>query len=665
MSADAAVTKPRIRMITPVWGAAYIERWLNIAFAALRADGNVFYLNEHADFELALLTKTEDAERLGYDRRFKQLTRNLRVKFISIDELLPPRGSVHYGVPLAVAYGKAIADLGDAGLGTYVILMNADFVLAAGSLKSIFDRIQQGYGIIAGPSIRAVDTSARPILLNWIDKDTGILSVPPRQMMRLVLDNLHNVILGRTLNEQHVVEANYYHQLYWRISPDCLVARCFLIQPFCFRVDRKMEKVLCPLDYGFATETCPEGRFCVLNDSDEFSMLELQDRDSESYLLRFVPHPGPWQERLTRLPEEIAAHAAEWTTVEHRRAASRNLYFHASDLPNDVDQQAAPLAEVMSQAFNAMPPAVSHLRHIHWLPAVRNYRYGMARYGGDPNCALLDDPRNSLVPQFAELFSHSKWSGNWLRRLVRYFVGQGMVPYGRFRYLLSSLLCAPRVAARRLQHGIEDKQLEYPRAILDKAIKAHVKDSEQTIRVYVGPIEREMLTDADPTVAKLPYTAENFRLNLPPDETPGRGGTAVVYAPLDALSTWSNLPRDADAVLAHRDRLLVAFMTPYFNPRSFAHCSWVLSALLTIFVSTTAEVTIETINAPRNRLSLTLLTPHFLMRLPISLPRRIGRLFKSAVQRALDYRYLDAGNKPLQFSVLLLEFKRRGGGVTS
>ena len=34
--------------------------------------------------------------------------------------------------PLTLAYAKVIADLGDAGVGTFVMLMNADCVLASG-----------------------------------------------------------------------------------------------------------------------------------------------------------------------------------------------------------------------------------------------------------------------------------------------------------------------------------------------------------------------------------------------------------------------------------------------------------------------------------------------------------------------------------------------------
>ena len=38
MSTPESQKKPRVRMITPVWGASYIDRWLDLCFASLRRD---------------------------------------------------------------------------------------------------------------------------------------------------------------------------------------------------------------------------------------------------------------------------------------------------------------------------------------------------------------------------------------------------------------------------------------------------------------------------------------------------------------------------------------------------------------------------------------------------------------------------------------------------
>ena len=157
----ASDTKPRIRLITPVWGRFYINRWLDLSFAALRSEGNIPFLNKNSDFELAVITKSEDAAFMQADPKFNSVTAGVRVKFITMDEFFPPNGEVTYGVPLTLAYGKAIQDLGENGIGTYVILMNADFVLASGSLRSLLARIRNGFTSIAAASIRVINAGAR------------------------------------------------------------------------------------------------------------------------------------------------------------------------------------------------------------------------------------------------------------------------------------------------------------------------------------------------------------------------------------------------------------------------------------------------------------------------------------------------------------------------
>lgn len=392
-----STVKPRVRMITPVWGADYIDRWLKLCFAALRSDGNIPYLNEHCDFELAIVTKTADAAAMQADPEFNRIMAGIRLRFISLDEFLPATGRTPYGIPLTLAYAKGILDLGPAGIGSYVMLMNADCVVASGSLRGVVARIQQGYDIIASTSIRSNDGNARRAVQSCLDERTGILSVAPREMMKIANASLHSTVSGRIVNSLGPIDSTYYHQIFWRISDDCLAMRGFLLQPLCFRVNRLMEKVICPVDYGFLTEICPGGRFCVLTDSDDYLMLELQERDSESHWLRIAPKEPSLERRLARLATEIASQVGTWTTAEQRRSATKTILYHEGDLPADIANRVAPFDAFVDRILASLPPAVSHIGHFQWLPAVRFYRDDMAKGGSGGVITLLEDPRNRSV----------------------------------------------------------------------------------------------------------------------------------------------------------------------------------------------------------------------------------------------------------------------------
>ena len=382
-------------MITPVWGTYYIDRWLDMCFASLRSDGNIPYLVEHCDFELAVVTTSASVAQMQVSRKFNSATAGVSVRFITMDEFLPTEGEIAYGVPLTLAYAKAILDLGEIGIGSYVILMNADVVVASGSLVSLVARIQDGCGIIASSSIRAIDGGTQESLLSYIDRQTGILAITPRTIMQLAEEHLHSTVSGRIVNDQSPVESNYYHQIFWRISDDCIAMRALLLHPLCFRVDHLMKKVLCPVDYGFVTEICPNGRLCVLNDSDQYLMLELQARDSESHLLQISPRSRSLKRHLSRLATAIGRQIATWSTPEHRRSARNTIYYHANELPLDLKERVKPFESFVDRILDRLPPPVSHVGHFQWLPAVRIYREEMARAGSSANISLLDDPRNA------------------------------------------------------------------------------------------------------------------------------------------------------------------------------------------------------------------------------------------------------------------------------
>ena len=145
----------------------------------------------------------------------------IRIKTITIDEFFPPRQSVSYNVPLTLAFAKGIRDLGEDGLGSFVIEMNADFVLSEGSLATVLRRIDEGYHIISAPSLRVVEHEARPVFEHRL-RERGDYCFSAQSMMAIAERHLHQTVRGRIINQDQPVEAWYYHIVYWRLSPTCL-----------------------------------------------------------------------------------------------------------------------------------------------------------------------------------------------------------------------------------------------------------------------------------------------------------------------------------------------------------------------------------------------------------------------------------------------------------
>ena len=558
-------------MITPVWGAPYIERWLGFCFASLRSGGNIPYLNEHCDFELVIVTKAADAAYMQESPRFNRLMSGIRVRFILMDEFFPRTGQTGYGVPLTLAYAKTIADLGDAGVGTFVMLMNADCVLASGSLESIVRRIREGDTIIVGQSLRAVDGAARDKLLARVD-EIGVLSIAPRELMQLVNGALHSTVTARIVNEPGIVDANYYHQMFWRVSDDCLAMRAFMLHPICFRIDRKMEKAVCPMDYGFLLELCPDGRFGVLDDSDDFLIVELQDRDFESHLLRIAPaSPSPGR-RLSRLRREIAKVAATWTTSEHRRSAMHTLYFHQDDLPSDLPQRVAPFEALVESILARMPQPVSHMGHPHWVAALRVYRKDMIGSGSDASIALLDHPCN--MGDAVDVVSATT---RMVRRLT-----------SAWRSRMKARSAVHRASMQQPALESDLQRLLRLRRELGDRVRGMIAPERPAIDIlHIGKIAA--LAPRPPQGARLhrlvdPSDGGSLRsFNVAVPEADARAGTLIIYVTAGFLNCWDRLDEDLERFLATRRQVILVLIADRFRALEISMHTYLLAILATSF----------------------------------------------------------------------------------
>jgi hypothetical protein len=541
----------RIRIIVPVWGTDYVHRWLQLSFASMLADGNLPYLKEHSDVELIILTKAADAAVMTNDGRFKEAMAGIRTSCITIDEFFPPE-RVSYGVPLTLAYGKAIAKIGDKDLGSFAVLLNADFILSKGSLANLLRRIEAGHTVVTAPSIRVPDHIVRPILLTRLDADGKMLSMSGREMMKLVNRYPHSSVLGRTINENNLVDSSHYHLIYWRVSQDFLMARYFLLMPLCFQVQTRLKTVICPVDYGFISEACPNATLSVLNDSDDFVMLELQEQHAEAALLRIAPSTDSLEQRLQLFSTQLAKNATEWTTAEHRRSAGYDLYFHSEDIPSDVRERTKIFTELIDGVLATLPPPVSHIGHFHWHGALHFYRMAWIDRGSP---SILDDPRNLPPVLLAnELTDEPAASGRTSNRLAEFLESVG----------------SAFEAVSILYLGVEVEVPLPPGRF--RRFKVAVEDARSA----------DMALD----------------IRIPEEGFPDPGGALVLLGTTDDIAHWPKYRRLSQQAFCHGTDVFVVFFTPTMTPVILADYSWILSRILYDFTSDEHETTLKTIDTP-------------------------------------------------------------------
>ncbi|HLI11522.1 MAG TPA: hypothetical protein VKY65_07970 [Alphaproteobacteria bacterium] len=353
--------KPRVKFLTVIWGKRYIDEFSRVSLPSFLAPGNLPHLAQSSDLEVLIMTSEKSPPIFEKERAFRILRSLCRVRFIFIDDLIT---TGVYGVTLTLAYARGIRDSGADQTDTYFVFMNSDFVLADGSLRTLHEKMAEGNPCIMAPSLRACAEATVPALRRSVDHTSGSLAIPPRRLVRVAFEHLHPTVVGKTIS-QDFMECTTHNQIYWQVDSTTLLGRYHLIFMLAIKPERPMPPVNSYCDYGFVPELVPSGRFTVLDDSDNFFMLELQPEDQEHQDLRCG----------TSRIGEIAKELSRWTTREHRRFAEVDVVFHAGDLPPNLATIRAEAASFMSRLRRKMKrKPVDHVRHFYWVFGVEAWR---------------------------------------------------------------------------------------------------------------------------------------------------------------------------------------------------------------------------------------------------------------------------------------------------
>ena len=143
------------RLIIPVWGEAYVAEVLSITLPAVLAPGNLPALSGMFDVEAVIVTESRLFDLVRGSPCFQAAERVCKIRLCPLDDLLTGVFT-DYGMVLTYALFRGFADLGARMTETYLLLLNADFVISDGSLRHVGTLMQQGKRIIHAPSFRVV-----------------------------------------------------------------------------------------------------------------------------------------------------------------------------------------------------------------------------------------------------------------------------------------------------------------------------------------------------------------------------------------------------------------------------------------------------------------------------------------------------------------------------
>lgn len=355
--------KPPARIILTAWGESYINQILDFTFPAMLAPGNLPVLAENFECELVFVTQSDQFSRIQDANSFKAMERYCTSKFVANDDVIADNV---YGAVLTHSLWRGFEDLGESVLDYYLVFLNSDFILADGSYRTMVKHMLAGERLIHAPSYCTSEESVLPTLRHMIDPETHVLAVQPRDMARMILENLHCAPRAKIVNQKTWC-IDRLDQFYWYVDPNTLLGRQMPSAIVCMRPTRYRDGPACFWDFSTVSELCPGVEPCVLGDSDDFLMLEL--RMDTTYMEQ--THLG-WH-----TPAEIAVDLNTYMTKDQLDYASQRLILHSEDIPKTASEAGVRLDDYVKEVFEHIAPEpVPYIDHKYWL--IQNAEIGKA-----------------------------------------------------------------------------------------------------------------------------------------------------------------------------------------------------------------------------------------------------------------------------------------------
>jgi hypothetical protein len=358
------MARQSVRLVTYAWGRQYIDKLLEYTLASVLAPGNLPALAEEFDCTVVVVTEKSFFDYIATHPIIKRIQSICPVRPLPLDDLIGEPWQ--YGISLAYALFRGFAELGSAMTETYILFLNADFVLADGSYRRVIPHLRRGHRVLLAPSYCTIAEQVAPLLAEQRDPETQILAIPPRVMARTILQRRHNTIRAKTIN-QDKLHFEYMDQAYWEVDDDTLLGHQMPVSLVAMRPEVVLADLNTFWDWGIVYEFCPSRQITVIGDSDEFLILELRDQVTHLDLVR----PGP------TTPKAAASRMTGYITQYQSDAGRFPLTLHAGALPDGIAEAHSSLQAFVDELISHFPSTPDdHRDHAQW----RYHREHLRRY---------------------------------------------------------------------------------------------------------------------------------------------------------------------------------------------------------------------------------------------------------------------------------------------
>ena len=297
--------KPKLLMVTAVWGEWHIAALQELNLPTLLADGNLPALAEYCDIHYIIYTSKQDRSRLSSAHITRLLSPivDLELRLLDDEVLKNPIAAHHKAWTQAIEQAKKANSL--------VLLMPPDVAWADNAFRSVGQRLHEGYRAILMTYLRAEEESFAAALRAEPRTPDGRRAIAANRMVELCIDSLHPLMAA------HMVDAEYFaihpEMIIWPVAGEGLMLRILAREMFLFDPNRvQLNQVQLP------SEPLRPGEGCFISDSDELFAVSLAPlgKDAAWHNVPRTADPveigGWWLAYDSAVNDFIVSHRLRW-----------------------------------------------------------------------------------------------------------------------------------------------------------------------------------------------------------------------------------------------------------------------------------------------------------------------------------------------------------------
>jgi hypothetical protein len=335
---DLEETRPaaadRYDVIVPLWGAKYVDMFVNYCLPSQLAPGNLPSLPRHR-CSYHIYTHQEDAKAIWNAASVRKLRKLLDVSLVTFrdEDVLRDAGLSDYRYvknlqKMTWCYQRAMHAC--RGVDTAFVFMTPDSVWASGAFRYMDECQRAGVRALMGLGLITHREKLQHDLAPFAAAGDGtVIDVPSRKLVSLALDSLHPLAIARVMKNGG---SRFFSAYYWLKAGQGFVARCFYLHPIMVRPRVHVERIPSTVDYRYVPRAVPNpDEVHVITDSDNLFYLDMADLHHEAVALSMENYTRP----------EILDWMCEWTDAYHRKYFGHSIIVHENDVKDEFEEELA------------------------------------------------------------------------------------------------------------------------------------------------------------------------------------------------------------------------------------------------------------------------------------------------------------------------------------